>query len=109
MTTFILGHGNCAFTVGFGQCPQRGAVLPFFAFGDSEKVAAELDMNASWEECQTEEQTRKTLDVFGRYGTVVFLDNYEATEQMFSMMLALLNHSTNTSWISREQMRETIQ
>ena len=109
MTTFIVGAGKCAFTVGVGKCPQRGAILPFFAFGDNEKVAAELDMNASWEECQTEEQTQKTLDVFGRYGTVVFLDNHSATEHMFSMMMALLNHAACTEWINRDQMRETIQ
>ena len=109
MTAFVLGTGRCAFTVGVGPCPQRGTSLPFFAIADADKAAAELDMNASNEVGETDEEVQKTLDVFGRHGTVVFLDNYEATERFLGMMMMVINQAVETSWISRDMDRETIQ
>lgn len=109
MTTFIVGTGRCAFTVGVGPCPQRGVSLPFFAIADADKAAAELDMSASRYACETDEEVQKTLDVFGRHGTVVFLDNYEATERFLGMMMMVINHAVETSWISRDMERETMQ
>ena len=109
MTTFILGHGNCAFTVGFGQCPQRGATLPFFAIGDADKIALELDMSDAARMYETKEGTRRAIEAFDKHGFVVFLDNYEATERFFGMMMTMINHAIDTSWVNRDMERETIQ
>jgi hypothetical protein len=109
MTVFVVGTGRCAFTVGVGPCPQRGASLPFFAFADADRAAAELDMSATAEECETDDEVQKTLDVFGRHGTVVFLDNYEATERLISMIMMVINHAVETGWIARDMQRETMQ
>jgi hypothetical protein len=109
MTTFILGTGRCAFTVGVAPCPQRGTPLPFFAFADADKAAAELDMTQPSEMRETDEEVRKTIEVFDRHGMVIYLDNYEATERFLGMVMTLINHAVETSWVSRDMERETIQ
>ncbi len=109
MTTFVLGTGAVAFTLGVGTCEERGGVsLPFFAFGDSDKIEAELDVYGTVE-FHDEEGVQRTLDAYAKHGTIVFLDNYEATEQFLSYMMRLVNVLTDTPWMARNQQRETLQ
>lgn len=109
MTTFVLGTGRCALTIGVGNCPQRGTSLPFFAIADGDKVVSDLNATESAMLCETDAEVQKTLEVFERHGTVVFLDNYEATERFLGMMMSLINHAVETSWVARDMERETMQ
>lgn len=108
MTTFVLGTGMVAFTLGVGTCEERGGVsLPFFAFGDTDKIAAELGVDTL--EFDNGDDIQRAIDAYAKHGTIVFLDNYEATEQFLSYMMRLVNILTDTPWMARHQQRETIQ
>jgi len=108
MGIHLLGTGELIFTIGMAHCDEAGCVLPFIAYGPYDKIAPELDHDTDGQLIDASEQVASVVKVFGKYGSILFLNTMDAYVDMAKSMAALTSYAITTEWGSRKPKTVTI-
>ncbi len=109
MSIILLGGKTAAFTAGITEFAPTGEILPFFAFGPTGPIEAELAGKLPQGEVIDDlDSVRETIRIFNEHGTVVFLDNLEASSSMLNTIVRVIRIATESDWVLREQETMTV-
>ncbi len=109
MSVILLGNQNACFTAGIAEYEPTGDILPFFGVGPSGPIeAAFSDKMPRGTVLSDIESVREAVRVFGEHGTVVFMDNLEASTNMLNTIVRVMRVASETDWSLREQDNITI-
>ena len=109
MSIILLGGKTAAFTAGITEFAPTGDILPFFAFGPTGPIEAELAGKLpQGEVIEDLDSVRETIRIFNERGTVVFLDNLEASSSMLNTIVRVIRIATESDWVLREQETMTV-
>ena len=109
MSIILLGNKNAAFTAGISEYEPTGEILPFFAFGPTGPIEAELAGKLPHGEVINDlGGVREAVRVFNEHGTVVFMDNLEVSSSMLNTIVRVIRIATESDWVLREQETMTM-
>jgi hypothetical protein len=109
LSIILLGGKSAAFTAGIAEYAPTGDILPFFGVGPTGPIEAELAGKLPQGEVIDDlGSVKETIRIFNEHGTVVFLDNLEASSSMLNTIVRVIRIATESDWVLREQETMTV-
>lgn len=109
MSIILLGNQNACFTAGIAEYEPTGDILPFFGVGPTGPIEAALAGKLPHGRViDNLDSVKEAVQVFGEHGTVVFMDNLEASSNMLNTIVRVIRIATESDWVLREQETITV-
>jgi hypothetical protein len=109
LSIILLGSKTAAFTAGIAEHWATGDILPFFGVGPTGPIEAALAGGLPVGEVIDDlESVKLAVQVFSEHGTVVFMDNLEASSNMLNTIVRVIRVATESDWVLREQETITV-
>lgn len=109
MSCILLGNHNASFTAGIAEYAPTGDILPFFGVGPTALIEAALENKMPMGTVVSDlDSVKQAISVFSEHGTVVFMDNLEASTNMLNTIVRVLRIASESDWVFRDQQTMTI-
>lgn len=109
MSIILIGSKTAAFTAGVAEYEPTGDILPFFGVGPTGPIEAALAGSLPQGEVIDDlGSVKEAVRVFSEHGTVVFMDNIEASSSMLNTIVRVLKIASESDWVLREQETMTM-